>query len=94
VISSCFLWIGGISWVVVALFGLSATTGWAIAGVLAAVALAAIGILTYEVRHAIDLPDDVDLELMEAGALDPFVENTPLPSTLRAGRVSPAHARS
>jgi hypothetical protein len=94
VISSCFLWIGGISWLVVALFGLSAVTGWVVAGALAAVALAAIGILSYEVRHAIDLPDDVDLELMEAETRDPLIDARPLASKLRAGRVAPVHAQS
>jgi hypothetical protein len=59
---SCVLWIGGISWAVVALFGLSAVTGWTIAGALGVLALVAVAVLSYEVRNAIDIPDDVDLE--------------------------------
>jgi hypothetical protein len=59
---SCVLWIGGISWAAVGLFGLSVLTGWLIAGVLGVLALIAVGVLSYEVRNAIDLPDDLDLE--------------------------------
>lgn len=93
VIFSCLLWIGGISWIVVAVLGLSATAGWVIAGTLGAIAVAAIGILLYEVRHAIDLPDDVDLELMDAYTVDPFSEVHPISPKLKAGRVTRVHAR-
>ncbi|MGL4400522.1 MAG: hypothetical protein ACRCXD_11685 [Luteolibacter sp.] len=59
---SCVLWISGISWAIVALFGLSLMTGWTIAAGLGILALVAVGVLSYEVRNAIDIPDDVDLE--------------------------------
>lgn len=94
VIFSCLLWIGGISWAVVALLGLSAVAGWVIAGTLGALAVAAIGILLYEMRHAIDLPDDVDLELMDANTMDPFSGIHAIPPKLRAGHVSRVHARN
>lgn len=59
---SCVLWISGISWAAVAIFGLSAPTGWVIAALLGALALTAVGVISFEVRNAIDIPDDVDLE--------------------------------
>jgi hypothetical protein len=93
VIFSCLLWIGGISWVVVAVLGLSSAAGWVIAGTLGGLAIVAIGILVHEVRHAIDLPDDVDLELMDAFTMDPFPEVNPISPKLRANRVSRVHAR-
>jgi hypothetical protein len=62
VLISCFLWIGGASWLLVKIFGLSADTGWTVAGILSALAMAAVGVFAYEVRHAIELPDDFDVK--------------------------------
>ncbi len=64
-----------------------------IAGTLGALAIAAVGILIHEVRHAIDLPDDVDLEMMEAYTEDPFSDIHPISPKLRVGQVSPFPAR-
>lgn len=68
---SCALWIGGISWAAVAFFGMSAIAGWILAAALALLALAAVGVIVYEVRNAIDLPDDVDLDAPVRSGLGP-----------------------
>jgi hypothetical protein len=62
VLISCFLWIGGVSWLVVHFLGLSLEAGWAVVGFLVALAVAAAFVISYEVRHAIDLPEDDDSE--------------------------------
>jgi hypothetical protein len=56
------LWIGVTTWAIVALLDLSMLAGWVIASVLGVLALATVGVLSYEVRNAIDIPDDVDLD--------------------------------
>ena len=43
-------------------FGLSAETGWIIVGVLGLLTALAVGILSNEVRNAIELPDDLELD--------------------------------
>jgi hypothetical protein len=88
VLLSCLLWIGGISWVVVASLGLPASAGWLIASTLGTLAVAAIGLLIYEVRHAIDLPDDVDLDLFDPNRRDSFSKYRPTSSKRRPRRVS------
>lgn len=75
------------------LLNLSATAGWVIAGTLGAFSIAAIGLLLFEVRHAIDLPDDVDLELTDAYTVDPFSEIMPVSPRLRARHGYQVHAR-
>ncbi len=90
---SCLLWIGGISWIAVALLGFSTVAGWMIAGTLGTLAIAAIGVLIYEVRHAIDLPDEVDLERMDSYTEDPFSDVHPISPKLRARHASPVHLR-
>ena len=92
-ILSCFVWIGGISWIAVTFLNLSATAGWVIAGTLGALCITAIGLLLYEVRHAIDLPDDVDLELADAYTVDPFSEVMSVSPKLRARHGYQVHAR-
>jgi hypothetical protein len=62
VVISCFLWIGGVSWLVVHFLGLSPEVGWVVAGILVAFTVAAAFVISYEVRHAIDLPEDDDFE--------------------------------
>jgi hypothetical protein len=62
VFMSCLLWTGGISWVLVGLLNLSSTGAWVLAGSLSFLTLVGVMILKYEVLHAIELPDDVDLE--------------------------------
>jgi hypothetical protein len=62
VLISCFFWIGGVSWLVVYFLGLSPEAGWAVVGLLTAFAVGAAFVVSYEVRHAIDLSEDDDLE--------------------------------
>lgn len=93
VASSCLLWISGISWIVVALFGLSATVGWVIAGTLGVLAAATIGIMLHEVRHAIDLPDDLDTEFTDSFSSETLAEEQAITPRLRTGRLSRVHAR-
>ena len=62
VLISCFLWIGGVSWLVTHFLGLSPEAGWAVGGILVILAVAAAFVISHEVRHAIDLPEDDDLE--------------------------------
>jgi hypothetical protein len=60
VLISLFLWISGISWFFVKVFSLSSDAGWIIAGVLSALSAVGVGLFAYEVRHAIDLPEDFE----------------------------------
>jgi hypothetical protein len=62
VFMSCLIWIGGISWVLVGLLGLSSTGAWILAGSHSLLTLVGVMILRHEVLNAIELPDDVDLE--------------------------------
>ena len=62
VLISCFLWIGGVSWLAVHFLGLSPEAGWAVVGILITLAVVAAFVISYEVRHAIDLPEDDDSE--------------------------------
>lgn len=62
VLISCFLWIGGVSWLAMHFLGLSPEAGWTLVGILVVLAAAAAFVISYEVRHAIDLPEDDDLE--------------------------------
>jgi hypothetical protein len=60
VLISFFLWISGASWLLVKIFSLSPDVGWMIAGILSALSVIGLGLFAYEVRHAIDLPDDFE----------------------------------
>lgn len=78
---------------IVELFGFSAMAGWLVAATLGALAVAAIAILAYEVRHAIDLPDDLDLEMMDEYSEDPFREVHLISAQLQAGHALGVYAR-
>lgn len=60
VIISFSLWVGGASWLLVQVFSLSPEAGWMIAGILSASSMLAVALFAYEVRHAIELPDDFE----------------------------------
>jgi hypothetical protein len=62
VLVTCLLWVGGISWLIVYAFGLSPEVGWIIVGALGFLAVVTVLLLTFEVRHAIEVPDDADME--------------------------------
>lgn len=62
VIISCILWIGGISWLIVHAFGLSTETGWLIMGGLGLVTALVVYLLAYEVKNAIELPEDLEMD--------------------------------
>jgi hypothetical protein len=53
-------WVGGITLAVVQFLALSNETGWAIAGGLGLSTLAAVTFILFELRNAMELPDDVD----------------------------------
>lgn len=74
VFTSCLVWIGGISWVLVGLLSLSSTGAWILAGSLSLLTLVGVMILRHEVLNAIELPDDVDLEQGDPRAHAPFAE--------------------
>jgi hypothetical protein len=60
VLISFFLWISGASWLLVKIFSLSPDAGWMIAGILSAFSMIGVGLFAYEVRHAIELPEDFE----------------------------------
>ena len=62
VLISCIAWIVGISWLLIHLLDLSVTAGWIAVGSLSLLSVAALLVLRHEVLHAIELPDDVDLD--------------------------------
>lgn len=62
VIATSFAWIGGITLALVHILELADSTGWLIAGSLGLLTAAAVGIIQFEVRHAIVLPDFVDTD--------------------------------
>jgi hypothetical protein len=77
VICSCGIWIGAVSWGLVALFGLPAFTGWGIAAALGVFTWAALKYVSFEVQNAIEVADDVDLEPVRwAGGRPSFGGNT------------------
>lgn len=92
-VCSCILWIGGISWIIVGFLGFSAMTGWLVAVTLGVLAVAAIAILVHEVRHAIDLPDNLDLEMMDEFPEGPFPEVHLISAQLQAGHVLGGYAQ-
>ncbi|MEO7098870.1 MAG: hypothetical protein ABI162_05880 [Luteolibacter sp.] len=57
---SCFAWIGGITYLLVHFLELSNHMGWMIAASLALSTLLAWGFILYELRNAMELPDDLD----------------------------------
>ena len=62
VAGSCLIWISGITLSLVHFLELSSTEGWVIAIALGASSMLALAIILYEMSHAIDLEDQVDLE--------------------------------
>ena len=56
------------------LLDLSSTTGWIIIGILSVLSVAAVLILRHEVLHAIELPDDVDLDYLAPDAAPSYGE--------------------
>jgi hypothetical protein len=78
---------------IVGFFGFSAMAGWLVAVTLGALAVAAIAILAYEVRHAIDLPDNLDLEMMDEYPEDRFPEVHLISAQLPAGHALGVYAR-
>ncbi len=74
VLISCIAWISGISWFLVHLLDLSATTGWIVAGALGLLSVAAALVLRHEVLNAIELPDEVDLEGVAPGLVHSYGE--------------------
>jgi uncharacterized membrane protein len=86
IILACFAWIGGISYGLVYLFGLSSITGWVIAGALGLVAVLVVGVFLFELRNAVDLTDCDN---------SPEFENRPLPAHRKAApTVQVAHCLS
>lgn len=67
--------------------------GWLVAVTLGALAVTAIAILAYEVRHAIDLPDNLDLEMMDEFPEGSFPEVQLIPAQLQAGHALGVYAR-
>jgi hypothetical protein len=60
VMASCLIWIAGITLLLIHIFGLSATAGWMVAGVIGFTSIAAVTAILYEMRHAIDLENYID----------------------------------
>lgn len=60
VTGSCVLWIGGVTLTISYFFELSAQSSWAVASLLGAFTLLALLFIAYELRNALELPNDVE----------------------------------
>lgn len=75
---SCIAWVAGICSAMVYFFGLSSDTGWIIAAILGVPVSFAIGVIIYEVGHAVDLSNYIDPS--EFNGFRPKLPATPVSS--------------
>ncbi len=54
----CMIWVISVSAGLAWMFHLSVSTGWMVAGGLSVVATGGLALIIYEMRHAIELPED------------------------------------
>ncbi len=65
-LASCLFWIGVISLAVMWFAGTSVTAGWIVAGTLVLALLVWLAVMSYEIRHAIELRTAGDLSDKDA----------------------------
>lgn len=86
---SCVAWTGAITIALVTLLELSTETGWLIAAVLGGASIAAVSFILYELRHAMELPIEIDpVDFLDR----PVPSNWTPPSAPSQTAVNPAPA--